>query len=258
MIAELAGEGTDTVNINRSVDLNRAPFTEIENVLLTGTAAINATGDGGANSLTGNSAANILNGGDGNDTLTGLAGNDTLNGGTGNDAMDGGAGNDTYVVDSAGDTAAESLVGPAGGIDLVQSSAASFTLGANVENLTLTGAGNLNGTGNALANILTGNIGNNILSGGDGNDKLTGLAGNDTLIGGAGNDKMIGGLGDDTYVVDAAGDVVTEALNRRHRHGAKLEQLHAGCQCGESDAHGCGRPQRHRQCVRQHPHRQQR
>ncbi len=133
-ITELPGAGTDTVNINRSVDLTQSiptDFTEIENVVLTGTAAINATGDGGANSLTGNSAANILNGGDGNDQLTGLAGNDTLNGGTGNDVMDGGAGKDTYVVDSASDTAAESLVGPAGGIDLVQSSAASFTLGAN-------------------------------------------------------------------------------------------------------------------------------
>src|SRR4029077_17416296 len=110
---------------------------------------------------------------------TGLAGNDTLNGGTGNDVMDGGGGNDTYVVESPDDWAREKGVGAAGGKDLVQSSAANFTLEANsnIENLTLFGIANINGTGNELGNILTGNIGNNILSGGDGNDKLTGLAG---------------------------------------------------------------------------------
>ncbi len=135
-----------------------------ENVLSTGTAAINATGDGGANGLTGNSAANVLNGADGNDTAHGLAVTHPQRWYR-QHAMDGGAGNDIYVVDSRV-TSPPNRLPPAPGIDLVQSSAASFTLGANVENLTLIGAGNLNGTGNALANILTGNIGHNILSGG--------------------------------------------------------------------------------------------
>jgi Ca2+-binding RTX toxin-like protein len=96
-ITELAGQGTDTVRINRSVDLTLAPFTEIENVALTGVAALNATGDGGNNLLTGNSAANVLNGGDGNDTLAGGAGIDTLRGGLGNDTyrVNGGDGQDT-------------------------------------------------------------------------------------------------------------------------------------------------------------------
>jgi Ca2+-binding RTX toxin-like protein len=178
-ITEQAGEGTDTVNINRSVDLTQSPFTEIENVVLTGIAASNATGDDGNNLLTGNSAANILKGGDGNDTLTGNAGNDTLAGEAGDDTMDGGAGNDTYVVNSLGDNVTESLAGVAGGVDLVQSSV-SFTLGANVENLTLTGTANIDGTGNELANILTGNSGDNTLDGGAGVDKLVGGAGNDT------------------------------------------------------------------------------
>ena len=68
---EEADEGTDTMQINRSVDLNSAPFVEIENVVLTGAAALNATGDSGNNTLTGNAGANILSGGAGNDTLNG-------------------------------------------------------------------------------------------------------------------------------------------------------------------------------------------
>ena len=75
--------------------------------------------------------------------------------------MVGGTGNDTYVVDSSGDVVTESST--TGGTDTVQSSV-SYTLGANVENLTLTGTGNINATGNTGDNTLTGNAGNNILT----------------------------------------------------------------------------------------------
>ncbi|WP_246881469.1 putative Ig domain-containing protein [Acidovorax sp. JG5] len=187
VVTENANEGTDLVQSGVTYTLSA----NVENLTLTGTTAINGTGNALDNVLTGNTAANTLNGG---------AGNDTLNGGTGADTMIGGAGNDIYVVDNASDVVTE-LVGE--GIDLVQSSV-STTLSANVENLTLTGTTAINGTGNALDNMLIGNSANNTLTGGDGND---------TIDGGTGNDTMVGGLGDDTYVVNVSTDVVTEAAN---------------------------------------------
>lgn len=149
--------------------------------------------------LTGNAAANRLTGDDADNVLSGLAGADTLCGG---------AGNDTYVVDDRGDVVQEES-GSEGGIDIVLSSI-SFSLAnedggnqlAAVENLTLTGKGKIDGSGNALANKLTGNAAANALSGGAGDDTLIGGAGNDTLDGGEGLDSLEGGAGDDTYIVD--------------------------------------------------------
>ncbi|ELS47243.1 type 1 secretion C-terminal target domain protein [Microcystis aeruginosa FACHB-905 = DIANCHI905] len=204
-VVEDANEGLDSV-------LSSATFTlgvNVENLTLTGNAAINGTGNTLANIITGNDAANSLAGSSGNDTLIGGGGNDRLDGGTGNDTMRGGTGNDTYVVNSAADV----LIENANEGDDTVSSTISYTLGANLERLTLTGSAAINGTGNALANIITGNNGANLLQGGEGNDTLSGLNGNDTLDGGVGNDKMTGGAGDDTYVVDSALDQVIEALN---------------------------------------------
>ena len=132
-------------------------------------------GDGAANTLVGGAGADNFQGGGGIDILRGNANNDQLNGGIGNDTMEGGLGNDIYTVDISTDSVVEAGVGT----DLVNSSAANFTLGANVENLTLTGVGNINGTGNTLANVLTGNAGNNIFNGGGGVDTMIGLGGND-------------------------------------------------------------------------------
>ncbi|WP_375470687.1 calcium-binding protein [uncultured Nostoc sp.] len=70
-------------------------------------------------------------------------------------------------------------------------------LANNLENLTLTGTGTINGTGNSLNNILTGNTAVNTLSEGDGNDSLFGNLGNDSLLGGAGDDVLTGGVGRD-------------------------------------------------------------
>jgi len=203
---ELSGEGTDRVDTALSYTL--AAGSNIENLTLLGTAAINGGGNELDNVVRGNGAANMLSGLDGNDSLFGLAGNDRIDGGLGNDSLDGGAGNDTmnggagddvYVVGSTGDVVNETIAG-SGGTDTVQSSI-SYTLGADVENLTLTGTAAINGTGNASGNAITGNGAANVLNGGGGND---------TLDGGAGNDVMAGGAGDDVYVVDSSGDVVNE------------------------------------------------
>jgi subtilisin family serine protease len=149
--------------------------------------------------VVGDANNNALVGGAGDDTLQGLAGNDILDGKTGADQLQGGSGNDTYVVDSVGDAVTETST-LSTEIDTVQSSV-TYTLGANLENLTLTGNAAINGTGNSLNNSLTGNNFNNTLNGGDGNDTLNGSTGVDTLI---------GGLGNDVYQVDSTTDVITE------------------------------------------------
>ena len=85
-ITELASGGTDT--IQSSVTYSIAALANVENLTLTGTAAINGTGNAGNNVIIGNGANNSLNGGAGNDRLTGGVGKDTLTGGLGTDRFD--------------------------------------------------------------------------------------------------------------------------------------------------------------------------
>lgn len=204
VVTELAGGGTDEV---RTTLASYKLADNVENLTYTGTAAFNGTGNALDNVISGGNYGTLLSGGAGNDTLIGGNGDDTLDGGTGADRMTGGAGNDTYVVDDAGDVVTELA---SGGTDLVRTTLASYTLGDNLENLTYSGTAAFTGTGNALDNVITGGAGGNTLSGGAGNDTLIGGAGNDLLDGGTGADKMAGGAGNDTYIVDNAGDVVTE------------------------------------------------
>ena len=164
-------------------------------------------GGKGIDTLTGGEADEMMLGGIGKDVLNGMggidrlfgdAGKDNLDGGIGADTMVGGLGDDTYFVDNVGDVLTEKLLE---GTDNVRSSV-TYTLKANVDNLTLTGEfiidsflshlrNDINGTGNDLANTIIGNIGNNILRGGGGVDQLFGKGGKDTLTGGSGADKFI-------------------------------------------------------------------
>ncbi len=169
----------------------------------------------GDDQISGSSGIDYLLGLDGADTLRAKDGNDTLDGGIGEDIMLGGRGDDLYLVDNVGDVVSENQNE---GNDTVESSL-SYRLGLNIDNLNLTGSGNISGIGNELANRLSGNSGNNNLSGGDGNDTINGSAGadiinggagNDVINGGAGNDGMNGGAGDDTYVLDSGHDKVVD------------------------------------------------
>src|SRR5262249_16909131 len=127
-----------------------------------------------------------------------------------------GLGNDLYIVDSATDTVNESA-GAGTGNDTVQTNLATYTLGANVENL-INAGGPFTGNGNALDNVmvggagpdtLNGNAGNDTLNGNAGNDPLNGGDGSDTAYGGAGNDALDGGTGNDTLVGGDGNDALT-------------------------------------------------
>ncbi|WP_297921506.1 calcium-binding protein, partial [uncultured Agitococcus sp.] len=171
VVIENENQGTDTIKSSVNYTLSN----HVEKLVLTGTGFIKGTGNTLNNYITGNSGNNILDGGSGIDTL------------------EGGAGDDIYIVDHKDDLINE-IAGE--GYDTVRSFI-DYTLGANIEALSLIDALALKGTGNQLNNLISGNDANNTLTGGDGKDTLK------------------GGLGDDTYIIQATdiADIITEKTN---------------------------------------------
>jgi Ca2+-binding RTX toxin-like protein len=187
----LAPDGSPKTGLlidSSDINVSAGPF----NDTILGSAADNyIQGRGGDDYIDGRAGADLLDGGDGNDTLIGGA-NDTLRGGNGDDV---------YIVSSASVTVDDAF---STGHDSVRLNyrADNFILAEGVEDLFVDISQAVKASGNSLANRMVGNAGADTLSGGDGND---------TIDGGAGGDKLAGGAGDDVYIVDGAGDTVTEA-----------------------------------------------
>ncbi|MBQ5948337.1 DUF4214 domain-containing protein [Massilia sp. ST3] len=196
VVVEEAGGGRDTVELGFKAPGTYVLGVYVENAIVTGTGAVNLVGNGLDNVLTGNAAVNALTGGNGDDLLDGRGGKDS---------MSGGAGDDIYVVDIVGDLVIEAVDG---GDDTVRTSLASYTLGAEVENLVYAGAKAFAGTGNSMDNVLAGGAGNDRLAGALGSDFLEGGSGNDSLDGGAGDDTLLGGIGNDSLQGGAGADLL--------------------------------------------------
>jgi serralysin len=212
-VLEAIGEGSDRVLASVSYRLGGSAEVELLSAAnQAGTAALDLSGNGFAQTILGNDGVNSLEGLAGNDQLWGLSGDDVLDGGTGNDVTIGGAGNDVHAVDSASDAVIEAA---GQGNDRVLASV-SYRLGAAAE-VELLSAANQSGiaaldlAGSDFGQTVIGNEGVNSLEGRGGNDTLWGLGGNDILDGGTGDDIVRGGAGDDPYAVDSAGDELLEA-----------------------------------------------
>lgn len=195
-VIEKAGEGNDTIITTVDYVLDKGQ--SVENIVMSGKGALRVTGNELANTITGNDARNVIDGG------------------KGADIMAGGKGDDVYYVDNAGDKVIEKA---GEGDDKVYVWGTDFAVGdQSIEKVILTGTGNWNATGNALANTLIGNAGNNVLDGG------------------AGADYMAGGKGNDTYYIDHTKDVVVENPNEGYdivytafnfwMEGTNIEEVH--------------------------------
>jgi trimeric autotransporter adhesin len=221
----IGGAGNDTFVLNSASDVVTDTSTSTSNtisstvtytlptnvnaLILTGTAALHGTGNAGNDLLTANTGADTLSAGNGNDTL--------VAGATGIDSLVGGTGTDTFVVTSASDIV---NVATSGTSDTIQSSASTYTLPTNVQYLMLAGTSALSGTGNTATSLIVGNTGNDTLTGGTGIAALEGgaSAGSDqikassnqaALIAGGGSSTLTGGAFKDFYAAGKVSDSIT-------------------------------------------------
>ena len=265
-VYELAGEGVDTVQTSLAYSLRL--IANVENIRLTGTAAVNATGNSLDNILVSNTGNNILDGregsdtasfelslalvraslqtntatGDGSDTLvsienlTGSVFADTLTGDAAANVLDGRNGADTLI---GGDGDDKYVVDNSGDVITEADTATSgydtvvatvtYALAVGLDALFLSGTSAINGTGNAEHNYLAGNLGGNALAGGLGNDKLFGGGGNDRLDGGTGADTLIGGAGNDLLRGSIGVDSLIGGAGRdRLEGGTSIDTLNGG------------------------------
>ena len=168
-------------------------------LIFSANSADSLTGGAGNDTIYGFNGFDTLTAGSGDQTIYGVSGNNLVTGGTGNDTlysagfdtMIGGTGDTTFVVQNSTDVIQAQATGSNTNTIVASTS---YVLPTNVQNLTLTGAANLTGTGNDLANTLTAN------------------SGNDTLIAGSGIATLIGGAGNDTFVINNINDVVQAQL----------------------------------------------
>ncbi|RYF89643.1 MAG: type I secretion target, partial [Caulobacteraceae bacterium] len=136
-----------------------------------------------------------------------------LDGGAGADVMRGGTENDIYLVDDLDDQTLEALDE---GYDIVRTELDGWVLAGNIEGLQLEGAGDIDGTGNGLANNMQGSSGANTIYGLAGNDTINGADGNDIIVGGLGGDQLRGGAGADSFVIGQESTVARTELDQIH------------------------------------------
>jgi len=246
------GSGNDVFVINNAGDVVKDSSATANNVIQSSVSYVLPTD---VNTLILVGSANLsATGNSGSDTLIANGGNDTLIAGAGPTTLIGGGGNDLFVVNSAADQVQDTL---AGGSSTLQAST-NETLAANVNTLVLTGSTNLTGRANSGNDTLISNAGVDTLVGGGGNDlfvvnnamdsiqdtnasanntieaavsdalvanvntliltgaaNLVGTANNasDTLVSNAGIDTLVGGTGNDLFIVNNAADVVQDSVS---------------------------------------------
>jgi predicted extracellular nuclease/2',3'-cyclic-nucleotide 2'-phosphodiesterase (5'-nucleotidase family) len=188
-VVEYPGDGTDTVNTTAHYRLSA----NVENLVLQGSADLQAYGNSLSNGIFGNAGSNVLDGD------------------AGADSMQGGAGDDAYFVDNPGDVVIENANE---GSDTVYVSI-DYRLGANVEYLVLQGSA-VQGYGNALSNVISGTSADNLLDGDAGVDAMYGGAGNDAYFVDNNGDVVIENLNEGNDTVYASVD---------YRLGANVENL---------------------------------